>query len=174
MLDAITRWRDIADAVGAVYNLPTDLLLAVIATESSGCSTAARVERGFWTRYGTQAVVELRHTDSPLVEWIDYPDFLCTSFGLMQVLPVVAFERGMRLRYPTDLCDPATGIEAGCRQLVHCLHAVNPLVTWRTCSPIELRAALSRYNGGADSAYPTRLLDWRDRLRVLASAALAP
>lgn len=134
------------------HNLDAPLVLAVIGQESGGDPYAIRVERGFWRRYGSSAIAIFRRTaSSDDDKWGTYPDLASTSYGLMQVMYVVAIERGMALRFPTQLCDPVIGIEAGCRHLRYCLdHTAN--------NPTK---ALLRYNGGGDPDYPNKVFAWR-------------
>lgn len=127
------------------------LVLAVVCQESAGDPCAARVERGFWRRYGAGVAANVKASVSTVDDrWVLYPDFMAASYGLMQVLYAVALEVGMDLPYPTSLCDPALGIEAGCRVLRRCFDQA--LIT---------RDALLRYNGGARAAYASEVLAWR-------------
>src|SRR5262245_26709686 len=81
--------------------------------ERAGDPTAIRVERGFWTRYASGIVAHIRNSTTKTDDkWLLYPDLVSASYGLMQVLYVVALERGMVLPFPTSLCDPTTGVEA--------------------------------------------------------------
>ncbi len=59
------------------------------------------------------------------------------SWGLMQVMGAVAREYGFSGRFLSQLCDPAVGLEYGCRHLSILLKRHG-----------TIRAALSAYNSG--------------------------
>lgn len=69
------------------------------------------------------------------------------SYGLMQIMGETAIEFGFTDRFLNALCDPNVGVEFGCRKLRRCFDNAKG----------DLRAALLDYNGGSDSAYPTRV-----------------
>jgi hypothetical protein len=71
------------------------------------------------------------------------------SFGLMQIMGQVARERGYNSKFLTGLCDPATGLEFGCRQLAVCMRLGGGV-------PNDV---LLHWNGGADLFYPSRVMD---------------
>lgn len=163
-MEAVLAYRWIAEKVARLHGLDTALVLAVIATESSGNTYAIRVERGFWKRYGANFLAFVKRTLSTFDDrWAQYPDIASCSYGLMQCLYPVALERGMNLRFPTELCRAETGIEAGCRQLRYCLDST--ALPSRT-SDQNLRAGLLRYNGGGDPAYPDRVLGWLSKINL--------
>lgn len=99
---------------------------------------------------------EERHSEVPPADfyapgWVDRDaEWWCQqmSWGLMQVMGAVARERGLRVKFLTRLCDPAYGIEYGCRHLAHLLKVHDN----------ELRKALLAYNGGGNREYPTEVL----------------
>jgi len=70
------------------------------------------------------------------------------SWGVMQVMGQVAREFGFKEPSLTELCDPATGIEFGCRILAARLAR----------SKGDVSAALLAWNGGADANYPAEVL----------------
>lgn len=155
LLSDITRWRPLAFRIASKHGLPGAVVLGMIAQESSGNPYAIRVERGFWRRYfdGIQRNV-LGNAYGPDDRWLAYPDLASASYGLMQILWPVAIERGAKLRYPTELCDPELNVELGCQHLRHLQRRV-----------ATLDAALLRYNGGGDPAYPRRIHTWTERLQ---------
>lgn len=165
----IARWRGLAKRKGLQHGVPCDLVLALIAQESGGNPYAIRVEEGFFTRYlpGLRRLVS--HTASRRDDhWFQYRQVFACSYGLMQVLYPVALERGLELRYPTELCDPDLGTEAGCRHLRYLAGRIiardgRPhLNVWADME--ATRTALLLYNGGGNQTYPARVLAWRDRL----------
>jgi soluble lytic murein transglycosylase-like protein len=97
------------------YGLPVGLVHAIVKVESSGNPWAIRYEPGFqrayldgkpWRIYGA-----VTHDTEVVAR--------ATSWGLMQVMGQVARERGFEGIYLSELCNPAAGIEYGCRQLKH-------------------------------------------------------
>jgi soluble lytic murein transglycosylase-like protein len=158
------QWNGIATAVAALRKVDRFLTLAIIAQESAGDTTAWRPEPKFLTRYRDGIARSIEAVPDPddrrrYARWLERdPMILACSMGLMQVLTIVAIERRVALAYPTSLCDPGVGIEAGCRQLRHCFDATADSDSPRT-------AALQRYNGGADPHYAAQVLAWSDMLQ---------
>ena len=70
------------------------------------------------------------------------------SWGLMQVMGQVAREFGFKEASLSQLCDPATGIEFGCRILAARLARAKG----------EVPAALLAWNGGANDNYAAEVL----------------
>jgi soluble lytic murein transglycosylase-like protein len=138
------------------HGLDPILVAAVICQESGGRETAIRVERGFWKRYYEGIMRLIRSTPSTRDNhWAQYPDLFACSYGLMQVLYPVALELGLVLDFPTDLCKPERGIQAGCMKLQQCFKQANQ----------SQRQALLRYNGGGDPAYPDKIARWAADLK---------
>ncbi len=138
------------------------LVLAIIAQESLGNPYAIRPEPGFWRRYGEgfrlRAKGHAKH-------WANFPDVASASYGVMQLLYVTATEFGFDGMFPTELCEPATGILYGCKKLRKCAERV-------AGDKEPIRAALLAYNGGGDPQYDDRVLAWKDDL--MEAAALPP
>jgi soluble lytic murein transglycosylase-like protein len=151
----VVAWAPLVAAAAACRQLSPVLVLAIIAQESAGNPYAVRVERGFFRRYLAGLTALVRRTATRWDDyWMTYPDLFSASWGLMQVLYPVAIECGMVLRYPSELCDPARGIEAGCRKLARD----------RAQGAVSERALLLAYNGGGDLEYPGRIAAWRTDL----------
>ena len=156
--EQILRWEGLVEYHARQYHLPAPVVLGMVAQESLGNPYAIRVERGFWTRYaaGIRRNV-LGNAYAPDDRWLQYPDLAAASYGLMQIMWPVAIERGARLRYPTELCDPELNIDIGCRHLAYLRGRLGVRGT--------LDQALLRYNGGGDPRYPQRVHGWVERLR---------
>ena len=153
----LASWASIAEPIAQANSLDPDLVLAVMCQESAGQTYAVRVERAFWARYGKAALGIFKATKNPYDDqWAQYPDFVSASYGLMQILYETAVERGVVVQYPTQLCDPAIGIDAGCRQLRYCL----------TRAGGDVSDALRRYNGGANLAYPGEVIAWQQAIHA--------
>jgi soluble lytic murein transglycosylase-like protein len=161
---AVLRWQDLILRAATEYDLDPFVVAGVVAQESAGPYVlpdgsanpyAIRVERGFWSRYydGIKAFVTKsasRRDD----RWFAYPDIYSASYGLMQVLYQTARERGFDPIFPTELCDPLTGLRAGCAHLRWCLKQEGQ----------DVSRALRRYNGGAD--YPPKILAHVEAIRA--------
>ena len=122
--------RHYIDTVAPKYELPPDLVAAIVSVESSGDRFAIRVEPGYRWLWDvkrnrpfrvTAAVAKLRVAPenfpatsgmSRNTEWIGQQ----TSWGLMQVMGAVARGQGFKGHFPA-LCDPLEGLHAGCRHL---------------------------------------------------------
>lgn len=137
------------------YQLDPYLLGALILTESSANPYAMRVERGFWVRYGATLMRRARLTATTDDDnWLLYPDVAAASYGLCQIMYPVAIEQGLKLAYPTELCDPQLNCDLGAKILGQRLKKNGG----------DVRDALLRYNGGAAAMYPETVLRWRDHL----------
>jgi len=143
--DVPDETRDLVATFSARYNIPANLLAALIQVESGGDSWAYRAEptyRWLWdVREGRP------YKGAP--EAIPAPRFVApetelwqqrASWGLMQVMGAVARELGYRGRYLTHLCDPEFGMEYGCRHL-QALHARFGVQGWE--------AVAAAYNAGS-------------------------
>jgi soluble lytic murein transglycosylase-like protein len=129
------------------------LLVGLIAQESGGNPYAIRPEPGFWKRYGSNVLKAVAASISTRDDhWVQYPDIASCSYGLCQVMYSTALEVGVTLYYPTELCDPNVGIDAGLRVLRRGMDADGRRG--------EFRKTLLRYNGGGDPEYPDRVLSW--------------
>ena len=157
VLKSVANHATAIRAAASAHSLDHWLVIGVVAQESAGNQYAIRPERGFWARYSPNmlrmALASVSRWDD---HWMQYPDLAAASYGLMQVMYQVALERGLALRYPTELCDVAIGLEAGCRHLRWCLAVADG---------DEVRALL-RYNGGGDRGYPQRVIEWAADARV--------
>lgn len=70
------------------------------------------------------------------------------SWGALQIMGQTARELGFANTFLSALCDPATGIEWGCRKLAHCLDLKHG----------DVEQALLAYNGGSNVNYPEQVL----------------
>jgi soluble lytic murein transglycosylase-like protein len=149
------NYATLARTIAAQHKLLPELVCAV-AEEESGLRNmhledwdpaAVKPERGFFLHYIHPAVPAAPTVEELMRSW---------SYGLMQILGQTARERGFAGRFFTELCFPAIGLEFGCRELAHCFARAQG----------NLRDTLNFYNGGADAAYPDRVLARVDKYRV--------
>jgi soluble lytic murein transglycosylase-like protein len=127
----------LASEAATRHALDPALVCAVIEQESAWDAHAIRYEPGFRALY----VSPLRLPPSEEIA-------RSISWGLMQVMGQVARENDFNGRFLSALCDPATGVEVGCRVLGAKLAAVSN----------DVSRGLQRWNGGANSAYATQVL----------------
>jgi soluble lytic murein transglycosylase-like protein len=142
----MTREELVAEARAAAvrHKLDAVLVCAVCEQESSWNPWAIRYEQAFRIRYvaplGLQATEEIARS---------------ISWGLMQVMGEVARESGYSGPLP-ELCDPATGLELGCRVLAKKLAeaAGNPA------------KALQLWNGGGNPEYAAQVLARQNNYQI--------
>ena len=132
---------DLARRIATEHALDPALVCAVIEQESAWNTWAVRYEPSFLSRY-----VAPLYPAGKLSATEAYTRAM--SWGLMQVMGQVAREFGFQQPSLAELCDPATGIEFGCRILAKRLAR----------SRGDVSAALLAWNGGADSNYPAEVL----------------
>lgn len=121
------------------YALPPLLVAAMVVVESSGSTWTVRYEPGFFDRYLRMAEINARRPCSTETE----RRMCATSFGLLQVMGQVARERGYKATYLTGLCDPATGLEYGCKHLVWTRTTLQA-----KGKPADAASLCAAYNGG--------------------------
>lgn len=103
-------WSIIFDK-SAKYNLDSSLVAAIILQESRGKHCASRHEDTWKYVYNAK---EFARESGVSVRTEEVGQK--TSWGVMQIMGTVARELGFKGQFP-ELCDPALGIEYGCKQL---------------------------------------------------------
>ncbi len=132
---------ELARTIAAEHELEPALVCAVIEQESAWNPWAVRYEPGFLSRY-----IAPLYTAGKLSATEAYTRSM--SWGLMQVMGQVAREFGFETDSLPELCDPATGIEFGCRVLAKRMARARG----------DVSAALLAWNGGANPNYPAEVL----------------
>ena len=132
---------DLARRIAAAHGLDPALVCAVIEQESAWNPWAVRYEPAFLSRY-----VAPLYKGGKLSATEAYTRAM--SWGLMQVIGQVARESGFEETSLAELCDPATGIDWGCRILATRLARARG----------DVEAALLAWNGGANPDYPAEVL----------------
>jgi soluble lytic murein transglycosylase-like protein len=141
----------LARAAAAAHGLDPALVCAVVEQESAWNTWAVRYEPGFLSRY-----VAPLYTVGKIGATEAYTRAM--SWGLMQVMGQVAREEGLpdATSIP-QLCDPATGLEYGCRVLRAKFAAANSDASEAPSDEVAQRALLL-WNGGANKSYPAQVL----------------
>lgn len=133
-------------SAAAKYDVSPQLISAVILQESNGNQFAQRYEHAFFLRYiDTRRREELLGyvpTASPTLD--TEKRNRAFSWGLMQVMGQTAREMGFGLNDLARLVDIQTNIDLGTQILARNMRAAKS----------DIRAALLRYNGGANVKYP--------------------
>lgn len=122
------------------HALAPEIVCAVCEQESSWNPWAIRFEPAFERRYIRPAL-----TVAPSTEELA----LAMSWGLMQVMGETAREHGFDGSFLTNLCDPAMGLEFGCRVLSRKFDL----------SSGNIMRGLFLWNGGSNAKYPLQVFD---------------
>lgn len=150
----MTRYWPEIIAAATVEKLDPILVEAVVVQESAGNTDAFRFERDFWNRLL-----------KPNPEWAGMnPRRASSSYGLLQIMYVVAVERGYDRAHPPEmLFVPEVGLRWGCRHLRYLMDWANQ--GWPTV-PQEARllSVLASYNGGRGGNTPGTSLRPTNRL----------
>ncbi|MGH9700043.1 MAG: transglycosylase SLT domain-containing protein [Candidatus Acidiferrales bacterium] len=137
----------LARAAAARHALDPALVCAVVEQESAWNSFAMRYEPAFRARYVAPLGLSLSEEVARSISW-----------GLMQVMGQVARENGFDESFLSALCDPAVGLDCGCRVLaaklaVAAREAANyEAGTEQGIAPLEFDAAASAVRDSAASA----------------------
>jgi soluble lytic murein transglycosylase-like protein len=136
--------RALAAKFAAKYNLTTELVCAVIEQESDWNPWAYRYEPAFYDRY----IIPLGLSEQA-------GRFRATSWGLMQIMGQVAREFGFLGPFFSELCNPDTGVDFGCKKLARCMFLAKGDET----------QALLKWNGGGAADYPKQVLARKDKYK---------
>ena len=131
----------LARRIALAHSLDPQLVCGVIEQESAWNCWAVRYEAGFLARY-----VAPLYTAGKLSATEAYTRAM--SWGLMQVMGQVAREFGFQEASLAELCDPAIGVEYGCKILAARLARAKG----------DAPAALLAWNGGANTNYPAEVM----------------
>lgn len=144
---------NLVKGIAAQHGLDPDLVCAVVEQESAWNEWEFRYEPAFYATY----IAPMLKGASPAGP-IKVFDPSCSieteaaarafSWGLMQILGQVAREQGFTGGWLSQLSDPATGVEYGCRKLAVCLKNANG----------NESAALQAWNGGSNPTYASQVL----------------
>lgn len=137
MVTAPTELVALAKEIAGKYALDPALVCAIVEQESSWNPWAFRYEPAFYAHY----VMPQRGLSATEAYARAF------SWGLLQIMAEVAREEGFRGDIPS-LCDPATGLDAGCNHFKRKLVSADSNVT----------KALLLWNGGSNIAYPTQVM----------------
>ena len=100
-------------AAALAHKLDADLVTAIVMTESGGRSWLPRYEPNYRWLYFPREICEKVGVSLDTMRMLQM-----TSWGPMQVMGAVAYELGFpQNKATTELCQPAVGIDYGCRLL---------------------------------------------------------
>jgi soluble lytic murein transglycosylase-like protein len=136
-----TYLKEMAQKIAQSHELDPALVCAVIEQESAWNPWAMRYEPAFFAKY-----VASLYTNNKVSATEAYARGI--SWGLMQVMGQVARENGFTDRFLSGLCDPATGIDFGCRVLRKKLDSAKG----------DTAQGLLAWNGGGNPNYPVEVL----------------
>jgi len=108
------EYKALIEDAAKAHALPPGLVEAVVGVESGGNPWAFRYEPQYYERHvapdaSTRAVAPCSRDSERQA--------LATSWGLMQVMGATARSLGFQGAFLNALCDPAMGLEYGCRLL---------------------------------------------------------
>ncbi len=137
-LTTLSARKALAAKYASKHGLEPAMVCAVCEQESSWNPWAVRFEPAFEARYIKPAIPTMP-TTAQLCEAI--------SFGLMQIMGETAREFGFQGTFFTELTDPDTGVDFGCRKLLRCfsIHGAD-------------ENGLLAYNGGSNRLYGQQVL----------------
>jgi soluble lytic murein transglycosylase-like protein len=132
---------ELAKQKAAEHGLVPSLVCAVCEQESGWNPFAVRYEPGFMSKY-----VAPIYTKGGMSATEAYSRSI--SWGLMQVMGQVAREDGFGGPFLSELCEPAVGLDAGCKRLRKMVDR----------HPDDVGSALQAWNGGANQNYAAEVL----------------
>jgi soluble lytic murein transglycosylase-like protein len=143
----------LARKIAAAHGLDPALVCAVVEQESSWNAWAMRYEPAFFARY-----VASLYTNNKISASEAYARGF--SWGLMQVMGQVARENGFDAPFLSALCDPADGLDLGCKVLRKQMDAMNclPASSCPEGQPGDIVRGLQAWNGGGNPAYAAQVL----------------
>ena len=127
----------LASAIASQHALDPALVCAIIEQESSWDTHAIRYEPAFRSRYVAPLGLPPTEEIARSISW-----------GLMQVMGQSAREHSFAGRFLSVLCDPLSGITAGCSVFTAKMSQASG----------DIRRALALWNGGSNPNYATEVL----------------
>jgi soluble lytic murein transglycosylase-like protein len=133
-------------AIGAAarHQLDPAIVCAIVEQESAWQPWASRFEPAFFAKYVAPLFAICKGEPPTNTEAYSR----AFSWGLMQVMGQTARERGFTGKFLSELCDPSTGLDAGCELFAHKFALAEG----------KLERALALWNGGANPEYPAQVL----------------
>jgi soluble lytic murein transglycosylase-like protein len=138
----------LARKIAAAHHLDAEVVCGMCERESTWDPWSIRYEDGFYTKY-IEKMIASHQLTNPTEERAR-----AFSWGLMQVMGEVAREMGYTGPL-AELCDPATGIEVGCRTLAHKI----------ATNEGSIANSLQAYNGGSNPRYAAEVLALAEKYR---------
>lgn len=138
---------DNINVIGAAIDLDPELLAALVMTESSGNPMAIRYEPAFESRYVVPTIDQHRSCGNRATEI----KLRAMSFGLTQIMGLVARENGFSDKWLTELLNVDKNLELG------------GTILRGHIKKRGLQKGLIRYNGSEQ--YPGRVEEWLKRVK---------
>lgn len=132
----------LAHRAADAHALWPELVCAIVEQESAWNPWALRYEPEFYEKYVAPQIAR------GAIDDVTESRARAFSWGLMQVMGQVAREHGFASESLAFLCDPAVGLEIGCRVFAAKLAAAEGNVT----------RALLLWNGAGNQDYPSAVL----------------
>ena len=138
-MNRVTMQRPLITRVASRYGLRPDLVAGMVMVESAGDALAMNPEPKFLERYRKTIEDYVRHCGNrqALLNFRKSGVPWASSYGLLQIMWPVAYERGLRSPWPTILSRPDTGLTWGCKHLAWLLERTD-----------DETKAVASYNGG--------------------------
>ncbi len=121
--------KDIIAINSSMFSIPIEIICGIISQESSWKTNATRYEKEFQKKY-----IDTKYSNFSEKWRRD----MATSWGLMQVMGIVALELGFKGE-PILLLNPKFGIEWGCRKLASLMRKYKS----------SLKDVIASYNAGS-------------------------
>jgi len=132
----------LAHRAAETHSLWPELVCAIVEQESAWNPWALRYEQEFYEKYVAPQIAR------GAIDDVTESRARAFSWGLMQVMGQVAREHGFASESLAFLCDPAVGLEIGCRVFAAKLAAAEG----------NVMRALLLWNGAGNQDYPAAVL----------------
>ena len=138
-MNTVNLHRPLITRIASKDGLRPELVAGMVLVESGGNPLALNPEPGFLSRYGEVVESYVRHCGNSLalanlrksgIPW-------ASSYGLLQIMWPVAYERGLRNPWPTVLSRTDVGLTWGCKHLAWLMERTN-----------DETKGVASYNGG--------------------------
>ena len=138
-------YKELIEEESENHDVDPDIVAAICKVESNFNPWATRVELAFLKRY----VPKDPYRFGAITKTTERYDE-ARSYGLMQIMGLVAREKGFRKTFLAELFDPKTNLSYGVKHWKWCLDNREG----------DVQKALLRWNGGGNPHYPNKVLEF--------------